>query len=126
MEHRRFHRITYTAPGLFSCNNLTHEGRLGNISLQGAMFSANEGVMVSPGDRCTLTIRDESLEAPLLMYAEVVHAFYSMVGVKFHANREEEELLYDLLKGLTPDPALLQHEWEHVLHNESNDGENAA
>lgn len=126
MDLRRFHRMTYTAPALLTCNNLTYEGRLGNISLQGALVSANEGLMVTPGDRCTVEIHPEDAEKPLLMYAEVIHSFYSMVGVKFLLTEEEEERLYLLLQGITPEPDKLKHEWEHVLHGDGQQGESSA
>lgn len=121
MDLRRFHRITYTPSAVFSCNNLSYEGRLVNISLQGAMVSANEGLMASPGDRCTIAFTPEASPDQLLIYGEVVHAFYSMAGIKFLLSAEEGMQIYRLLEGMTPEPERLKQEWEHILLCQTTD-----
>ncbi|HBG05296.1 MAG: pilus assembly protein PilZ [Geobacteraceae bacterium GWC2_58_44] len=116
MEQRRFHRVTFSAPSDLIHQDMTYRGRLDNISLRGAMVSADECIMIPPGDTCTLSIRPDEKAPPIILTAEIVHCFFSMVGVKFVAFSEDaEQRLFELIKTITPEPDRLRNEWEVVL-----------
>lgn len=125
MEQRRFHRVTFSAPSDLTHQSIVYRGRLDNISLRGAMVSANECIMIPPGDSCTLSIRAREAAPPIVLTAQVVHSFFSMVGVKFVAFADDaEQRLYDLLQTITDEPDTLRHEWEVILdHRGDQQGE---
>jgi hypothetical protein len=116
MEHRRFHRIKFTALSDLVHHSMTYRARLENISLRGAMISADECIMIPPGERCTLAILLEEGVPPLVLTVEVVHSFYSMVGVRFVSFAGDAEIrLFQLLKGISSEPDQLRHEWQVIL-----------
>ena len=111
MENRRFHRVKFTAQGDLRHQTLTYQVRLENLSLKGALVSSEECLMVSPGDSCTLSIRLEEEDALLVFTVEVVHSFFSMVGVHFVGyENDAEQRLIALLKRITSDPEKLDLE----------------
>jgi hypothetical protein len=121
MNQRRYHRASFPAPTDLIHHGITYRGRLENISLRGAMIGANECILIPSGDSCTLSICLEEGDAPLVITAEVVHFFFSMVGVKFVDFPEGAELrLFELMKTITGKPEELRQEWEEILaHRES-------
>jgi hypothetical protein len=115
MEHRRFHRVKFSARGDLQHQGMNYPVRLENISLRGALISSNECIMVPAGDVCTLTI-ELADGAVLQLTAEVVHSFFSMVGVEFVAFAQDTELrLFRLLETITSNPDQLEQEWQAVL-----------
>ena len=115
MEHRRFHRVKFTAQSDLIHQEMTYRGRLENISLRGALISADECIMVPPGGSCTLSIRDEEGGAPLVLTVEVVHSFFSMVGVRFVSfDQGAESRLFQLLGRISSEPDQLRQEWREL------------
>lgn len=115
MEHRRYQRITYTAPAVVQYHDLSYDGKLVNISLNGAMVCANEGMMISQGESCTVLIIPEGEREPIRFEAVVAHAFFSMVGVQFVFDAEQQTRLFELLEGLSKNPEELRLEWKFLL-----------
>ena len=124
MEQRRFHRVTYSAPGELSHHGLTYRIKLQNLSLRGAMLSSNDGLMIPVGDTCTLSLAPEQAP-PFVVTIEVVHSFFSMVGVKFVDLADgAETALYELLQKISGEPETLRQEWEEILgHHPRREGE---
>ncbi|GFO66029.1 PilZ domain-containing protein [Geomonas paludis] len=113
MEQRRFHRVAYSAPGELVHHDIKYRCRLENVSLRGALISADECLMVPVNESCTLTVRLEPGKEPLIIRVSVVHCFFSMVGVKFIGFAGDAELkLLELLKQQTSEPEKLMQEWE--------------
>jgi len=113
MEQRRFHRVKINIPSEFKHHDMNYRCRLENISLRGALISADECIMVPLGETGIFSIYLESEHPPLVISATVVHCFFSMVGVKFVAFAEDaENRLFELLKRNTQEPVKLMHEWE--------------
>jgi len=95
---------------------MDYQIRLQNLSLGGAMVSADEGIMAPVGDTCTLSLSHRDGEPPLVLTGQVVHSFYSMLGMKFIAFPDGAELaLYQLLHRITSETETLRQEWEEVL-----------
>jgi hypothetical protein len=116
MEQRRFHRVTFSAPGDLIHHDMTYRVQLGNISLRGALISADECIMVPLHETCTLSIWLEEVDTPLILTTQVVHSFFSMVGVKFVSFADDaESRLFELLKKITSEPDNLRLEWEEIL-----------
>ena len=116
MEQRQFHRVTFSAPSDLIHQDIIYRGRLGNISLRGAMVSADECIMIPPGENCTVSIHPREGAAPIVLTAQVVHSFFSMVGVKFVAFKGDgEQRLYELMQTITTEPETLRSEWEVIL-----------
>lgn len=117
MEQRRFHRVTCSMSGELTHHDLTYRVRLQNISLRGALITSDEYLLVPVDDTCTLTIGLPNGEPPLVITAQAVHIFFSMLGVKFVDFPDgSEQRLYELMKQLTTQPDQLREEWETVLH----------
>ncbi|MBJ6751249.1 PilZ domain-containing protein [Geomonas anaerohicana] len=120
MEQRRFHRVTYSAPGELDHHDIKYRCRLENVSLRGALISANECLMVPLHETCRLTIPLEPGKEPLTITVSVVHCFFSMVGVKFIGFTGDSELrLLELLKKQTSEPDKLMQEWESLREERS-------
>ena len=116
MEQRRFHRVTFSAPSDLIHHDMTYRGRVENISLKGALISADECIMVPLGDTCTLSLRPGEGDPPIVFTARVMHSFFSMVGVSFVDLPETTETrLFDLMKTITTEPDQLRQEWEEIL-----------
>ena len=111
MEKRRYHRVKFAAKGSIHHQGLTYRVRLENISLKGALVSSEECIMIPPGERCTLSVRLETEDLPLVFTVEIVHSFFSMVGVHFVAyEKDAEQRLIELLKSITSEPERLAFE----------------
>lgn len=115
MEQRRFHRVKYTAPAELVHHDIKYRCRLENVSLRGALISADECLMVPQSESCTLAVTLAPDTPPMEITVCVVHCFFSMVGVKFvgFAGDAEERLL-ELLRQTTTEPETLRQEWESV------------
>jgi hypothetical protein len=120
MENRRFHRVTFSTSGVLAHHDLTYAVRLENLSLRGAMISSNECIMIPLGETCSLSFSPGGDAPPISLTAEVVHCFFSMVGVKFVTFPDDcESRVYELLKSITPEPAKLEREWSEILGHET-------
>jgi hypothetical protein len=92
-------------------NNINSPGRLENISLNGALISFSDGVVVPRDEECILTIHLEDEDTPFRLGVEVIHANFTMIGIKFIASNVETRLrLRNLLERLTPEPDKLSRE----------------
>jgi len=99
MTHRRYHRIKFTARGDLHHQGISYQVRLENISQGGALISSDECIMILPGDDCVLSIQLEEEQELLVATVQVVHSFFSMVGVRFVAfEKDAEQRLVELLK----------------------------
>ncbi|MBU5636964.1 PilZ domain-containing protein [Geomonas sp. Red69] len=120
MEQRRFHRVTYSAPGELVHHDIKYRCRLENVSLRGALISADECLMVPLNESCRLTVPLEPGTEPLTLTVSVVHCFFSMIGVKFTGFTGDSELrLLELLKQKTSEPDKLMQEWESLKKGKS-------
>ncbi|MBU5612765.1 PilZ domain-containing protein [Geomonas azotofigens] len=120
MEQRRYHRVKYSAPGELVHHEIKYRCRLENVSLRGALISADECLMVPLNESCRLTLPLEPGKEPLIITVSVVHCFFSMVGVKFIAFAGDSELrLLELLKRETSEPDKLMQEWESLKKESS-------
>lgn len=115
MNQRRFHRVKFNAPGELAHYDMNYRCRLENVSLRGALISADECIMVPLGESCILSIPLEPESPPMVITVAVVHCFFSMVGVKFTGFTDDaEERLLALLKQTTPEPDILMQEWQSI------------
>ncbi|QWV94908.1 PilZ domain-containing protein [Geomonas oryzisoli] len=124
MEQRRFHRITYSAPGELVHHDIKYRCRLENVSLRGALISADECLMVPLHESCRLTVPLQPGGAPLTITVSVVHCFFSMIGVKFTGfSGDSEQRLFDLLKEKTTEPEKLLQEWDSLRKERADAGQ---
>lgn len=115
MELRRFHRVKCMSPGELIHHDITYRCRLENVSLKGALISADECIMVPLGETCTFSLNLQPGAPPLIITVTVVHCFFSMIGVKFVGfTGDAEQRLLALLKETTPEPVKLVEEWELI------------
>jgi len=124
MEHRRFHRITFAAPGELRHQGVNYQVRLENISLRGALVSSNECIMIPTEEQCTFHLKLENDDVQIVVTARVVHSFFSMVGLEFITMGQASELrLFELLKGITDAPDTLNREWQAIQTASSRSAE---
>lgn len=115
MDKRRFHRVKCDTHGELIHHDMKYECRLENVSLRGALISANECIMVPQGDTCTFSVPLEPGVPPVQICVAVVHCFFSMVGVQFVSFYEDAEYrLLDFMKKKTTEPVKLMQEWETI------------
>jgi PilZ domain len=94
-----------------ACNNVTHEGRLENLSLNGALVSFKGSILVRPGNRGTFTLYVDGIDVPIMFEVEVMHSGFSMVGVKFlDMDAAMKVRLAELMERLTSEPDKLREE----------------
>lgn len=124
MEKRRFHRVTFCAPSDLMHQEIIYRGRLENLSLRGAMISADECIMIPPGETCTLSVHVKEGAPPIVLTARVVHCFFSMVGVKFVGFiGDAEQRVYELMQSITAEPETLRDEWKRILNTRESEQE---
>lgn len=115
MDKRRYHRVKCDTPGELIHHDMKYECRLENLSLRGALISANECIMVPQGDSCTFTVPLEPGAPPVVISVIVVHCFFSMVGVQFVSFCDDAECrVLDFMKKTTTEPLKLMQEWENI------------
>jgi hypothetical protein len=83
LEKRRFHRVRFTAASELTHNDITYKGQLENISLNGALLSFSDGVIIPQDEECILTVRLEAENDLLRLLVKVIYANFTMIGVKF-------------------------------------------
>jgi hypothetical protein len=110
-EKRRFQRIPYKARSLFDYLGQVTEAQVETISLNGAMVSFDDSVMVPEGESCVLAIFPEGEELPIRLSAEVVFSTMYRVGLHFIAYQDDApRRLCKLMKELTLSPEKLREE----------------
>jgi hypothetical protein len=83
-------------------NNINYPGQLANISVNGALISLNDGVVIPKDDSCDLTVYLEDENTPLRLLIEVIYSNFTMIGVKFtKKDAEMQERLHNLIERLT-------------------------
>ena len=101
-EKRQFQRVRFRAKSELTHNEIIYQGQLENISLNGALISFNDGVVVPQEDECILTIYLEDEETPLRIGVEVIHSNFTMIGIKFNTCDDMSwERLCNLMERLT-------------------------
>jgi len=120
MESRRFHRVTFAAPGELCHQGMSYRIRLENISMRGALISSHECIMVPADDCATLLIQLDQDAELLAVTVRVVHSFFSMVGVEFVAiEAEAGDVLFHLLERITDQPEKLLQERQELQELEA-------
>jgi hypothetical protein len=82
-EKRRFKRVRFEARCSLAHNSDSYIGQVVNISMNGALLSFNDGLVIPREENCNLAIYLEGQENPLKMEVEVVHSNFTMLGIKF-------------------------------------------
>ncbi|HEX2767758.1 MAG TPA: PilZ domain-containing protein [Geobacteraceae bacterium] len=114
-EKRRFHRIRFMVKSDLTHNNINYPGRLENISLNGALISFSDGVVVPRGEECILMIHLEDENTPLRLVVEVIYSNFTMIGIKLITTDVETRLcLRNLLERLTSEPDKLSRELQQL------------
>ncbi len=110
-EKRRFLRIRFTAACELTHNDLSYEGQVENISLNGALVSFNDGVIVPQDDECALAVFLKGDNDPLQMRVKVIYSNFTMIGVKFALmDVVMRERLNNLVVSLSGEPDRIREE----------------
>lgn len=100
-EQRQFARVRFKAKCSLSHNNITYLGQMENISLNGALISFNDGVVIPRNESCNLTIYLEEENSQLHLLIEVIHSNFTMIGIKFASkDAGNQEHLHKLIERL--------------------------
>ncbi len=115
LEKRRFHRVRFTAASELIHNDITYEGQVENISLNGALLSFSDGVIIPQDEKCTLVVRLKPENDPLRLSVRVIYSNFTMIGVMFASvDAEIQERLYSLMSGLSDDKEKLTQERQQL------------
>ncbi|HEX9022349.1 MAG TPA: PilZ domain-containing protein [Geobacteraceae bacterium] len=118
LEKRRFHRVRFKSACEMIHNTISYRGQLENISLNGALVSFSDGVIVPQDDECLLKLYLEGERGDLQMTVKVIYANFTMVGVKFSSmDGGSRERLIRLVAALSDDPAKVAQE-QKLLESE--------
>ncbi len=118
-EKRRFHRVRFKCPCEMSHKCIAYKGQLENISLNGALISFEEGVIVPENDECLLKVYMEGESSLLQMAVRVIYSNFTMVGVQFSAmEAADRKRLSKLMEALSNDPVKIAQELK-LLDSES-------
>jgi c-di-GMP-binding flagellar brake protein YcgR len=102
LDKRRFHRVRFTAASELTHKDITYKGQLENISLNGALLSFSDGVIVPEDEECTLTVCLKGENDPLRLVVKVVYSNFTMIGLKFDSlDTGPRERLYNLMARLS-------------------------
>lgn len=80
---RRFPRVRFRAKCSLTHNNIIYKGQLENISVNGALVSFSDGIVIPNNERCNLIIYLEGEVPPLRLEIEVIHSNFTMMGIRF-------------------------------------------
>ncbi len=115
IEKRRFHRVRFMAKSELNHNGIVYKGQLENLSLNGALVSFNDGIIVPQGEECTLTVYLEGEHSNLRFEVEVIHSSFTMVGMKFvPSDADTKARLYKLMGKVTAEPDKLRDELQRL------------
>ncbi|UFS71731.1 PilZ domain-containing protein [Geomonas sp. RF6] len=115
MEKRKFHRIRLTARCALTHNGITYHGHTENMSLNGALISFSDGIIVPKGEECVVLVFLDDEEAPLRLVVEVVYSFYTMLGTKIvQVDEETQARLVAVVERVTDEPEKLKEEIERM------------
>ena len=79
-DRRHFQRVLFDAPVSLQLNNTSHDTRLVDISLKGALVKEPDDWQVSIGSRVNLTISLDGAKTVIQMQALVAHTEAGQVG----------------------------------------------
>lgn len=115
LEKRRFHRVRFTAASELNHNDITYRGQLENISLNGALLSFSDGVVIPQDEECVLTVRLQAGSDPLRIVVKVIYSNFTMIGIKFvSVDAETQERLYDLMASISNEQEKLTRERQQL------------
>ena len=108
LEKRRFHRVRFTAASELTHNDITYKGQLENISLNGALLSFSDGVIVPQDEECILTFCPEGESVPLRLMVKTIYSNFTIIGIIFASvDSETLERLYKMMERLSNEPGKL-------------------
>ena len=110
-EKRQFHRVRFTAPSELVHSNICYKGQLENISLNGALVSFSDGIVVPQNDECSLSVFLEGDNSVLCLVGQVIYSNFTMIGLKFvSVDAATRERLYNVMAKLSSERAILKYE----------------
>jgi len=111
LEKRRFRRVRFTAPSDLIHNDISYRGQIENISLNGALLSFSDGVIIPQDEKCALIVWPDEENPLLRMEVKVIYANFTMIGIKFVSMDEgTHDRLYNLMAELGGEPGKLTME----------------
>ena len=115
IEQRQFHRVKLTEACALSYQDTSYPAELDNISLNGAVITLSDRVVIPNGAICLLTVYLRGEKTPLRLNAEVIHANRAMVGMRFIPLDEYgQNCLVDLVEKFTTEPNKLASELDSI------------
>ena len=111
LEKRRFHRVRFTAPSVLIHNDISYRGQIENISLNGALLSFSDGVIIPQDEKYVLIIWPDGETSLLRMEVKVIYANFTMIGIRFVSMDDGTcNRLYNLMAELGGEPGKLTME----------------
>ena len=118
-EKRQFHRVRFTAPSELVNNNICYKGQLENISLNGALVSFSDGIVVPQNDECILSVFLEGDNSILRLVGLVIYSNFTMIGLKFvSGDAATRERLCNIMARLSSERGILKYERQLLAREE--------
>ena len=81
-ERRRFSRITFQRPALFTIGGTSSTVTVVDVSLKGALLEVPAGLVAPQGTRCTLLVHLDEGEAAIHLDGQVAHHRGTRLGMR--------------------------------------------
>ncbi len=120
-EKRHFTRIDFDARVIIKRNNLNIDGKLIDISLNGALSKSPDHCKLNVGDACEVTIDMGCEHEPIQYDATVKHIHNNLIGVCCdHIAPESASTLRRIIELNLGDSNLLNRELEAMIAHRQN------
>jgi hypothetical protein len=121
IEQRQFHRVKMAEKCDLAYQDNKHPGQLENISLNGAIITLTDSVVIPMGAICLLTLHLKGESNPLKLNAEIIHCNHAKVGMRFVPLDEYgQNCLVHLVQSFTTEPDKLATELERIKWHIAN------
>ena len=115
MEKRRFRRVPFKAQCVFGYYGISEAGQVETISLNGAMISFHDSLMVPEGETCSLSVTLPEETTTLQFQVVVVYSTLYRIHVQFvSCDEPTRHRMIRLMETLSPEPEKLAEEL-HLL-----------
>ena len=123
-KERRFERVPCNEKVIVHYMDRFMDGKLRNISVNGALVQLENDMPMQPGEQCLITIHLSIFDSTLHFLAEVRHSHVNVAGVKFlFMDSDTKIYLNNLLAFRTANPHLISEEYDYSSYHSGNTGE---
>ncbi len=115
-EKRRFSRIACDEKIFVEFEKSSHEARILDISLKGALVELTDDILIPEGYRCNMELKLSNSDITLQFHAEVVHSRKNLLGVRYvHIDLDTMIHLRAIMEARTANPQQVTDELAFLI-----------